>query len=523
MLVLRPPLATFSLSTTSTAYDNLTQFNLTGKTNHDTDNINVVNLAAGSSVTTTTTYLGALYEQIDKSDSPVTEYKNYIYAGKQRVAIYTTKSDASPSTTRYIHTDHLGSIDTITKEDGTVEESLSYDAFGKRRTATNWSVLGSLLAVMNTNRGFTGHEHLDDVGLIHMNGRVYDPTLGRFLSADPFVQLPKSTQGFNRYTYVNNNPLSYTDPSGFFLGKLFKAFRKGIKKLFKSKIFQAVVRIIAYAVSIITQQYWIAGLVDGAFAKINGASWGQAFKAGITTFASMYAIGEIGGQGWGIEAEIAGYGIVGGTQSEIMGGKFSDGFYASAFARFARPWVQGAASFTGRVIRSMVAGGAGAVFGGGKFKNGAVTGAFSYVITSKVYKSLVTNRNISRDQGNSDSVFTGEKIMVAGPASLPENSCGPGTVSCIANGTGGIGGYEDGGKLARYACINSGGTCSFVAPSNGEHVFGADGFRDTYYNGKFGTAATRVERFTVDPNSWWDRHIRFNSRFIDGLRNVQRK
>ncbi len=48
-----------------------------------------------------------------------------------------------------------------------------------------------------------------------MNGRVYDPEIGRFLSADPFVQYPESTQGYNRYTYVGNNPLSYVDPSGF--------------------------------------------------------------------------------------------------------------------------------------------------------------------------------------------------------------------------------------------------------------------------------------------------------------------
>ena len=51
-----------------------------------------------------------------------------------------------------------------------------------------------------------------------MNGRVYDPVLGRFLSADPFVPYPLSTQGFDRYTYTDNNPLSFTDPSGFFFG-----------------------------------------------------------------------------------------------------------------------------------------------------------------------------------------------------------------------------------------------------------------------------------------------------------------
>lgn len=67
-----------------------------------------------------------------------------------------------------------------------------------------------------TNRGFTGHEHLDAFGLIDMNGRVYDPVLGRFLSPDKFVQAPFLTQSFNRYSYCLNNPLKYTDPSGDF-------------------------------------------------------------------------------------------------------------------------------------------------------------------------------------------------------------------------------------------------------------------------------------------------------------------
>jgi RHS repeat-associated protein len=64
-------------------------------------------------------------------------------------------------------------------------------------------------------RGFTGHEMLDEIGLIHMNGRLYDPEIGRFLQADPIIQEPLNGQNYNRYGYVQNNPLSYTDPTGF--------------------------------------------------------------------------------------------------------------------------------------------------------------------------------------------------------------------------------------------------------------------------------------------------------------------
>jgi RHS repeat-associated protein len=64
------------------------------------------------------------------------------------------------------------------------------------------------------NRGYTGHEHLPAFGLVNMNARLYDPATGRFLSPDPYVQAPDFSQNFNRYSYVLNNPLIYSDPSG---------------------------------------------------------------------------------------------------------------------------------------------------------------------------------------------------------------------------------------------------------------------------------------------------------------------
>lgn len=64
-------------------------------------------------------------------------------------------------------------------------------------------------------RGYTGHEHLDGFGLINMNGWMYDPVIGRVLSPDAYVQAPGCTQSYNRYSYCMNNPLRYTDPSGY--------------------------------------------------------------------------------------------------------------------------------------------------------------------------------------------------------------------------------------------------------------------------------------------------------------------
>ena len=95
--------------------------------------------------------------------------------------------------------------------------SASNDVWGKR-LETNWN--GNEVSESQTQgnqRGYTDHEHLDGIGLIHMNGRVYDPKLARFISPDPYIQDPYNTQSFNRYSYVWNNPLRHTDPTGEFI------------------------------------------------------------------------------------------------------------------------------------------------------------------------------------------------------------------------------------------------------------------------------------------------------------------
>lgn len=94
-------------------------------------------------------------------------------------------------------------------------KNYSFNPWGMPRNAADWSesISGELFA----DRGFTGHEYLKDFNLINMNGRVYDPVLGRFLSPDPYVQMPGYPHNYNRYTYALNNPLIYTDPDGEFV------------------------------------------------------------------------------------------------------------------------------------------------------------------------------------------------------------------------------------------------------------------------------------------------------------------
>jgi RHS repeat-associated protein len=108
----------------------------------------------------------------------------------------------------------LGSLLLTTDDQGNPLHEQNFDAWGNQRDPNTWQPLPGAPQPSLGDRGYTFHEHLPQFALINMNGRVYDPVLGRFLSPDPYVQAPTNTQNYNRYSYVLNNPLKYTDPSG---------------------------------------------------------------------------------------------------------------------------------------------------------------------------------------------------------------------------------------------------------------------------------------------------------------------
>ena len=161
-------------------------------------------------------YAGGIYEEVTNHETGTTRKYHYIHAGSGMVAVFIAEEGASDHL-YYIHKDYLGSLLCLTDENGNEVQRYSFDAWGHRRNPTNWNQWQKDSTDYITNRGFTGHEHMDLFGLINMNGRVYDPNLGRFLSPDPYVQMPNNSQNFNRYSYVLNNPLVYTDPSGEFI------------------------------------------------------------------------------------------------------------------------------------------------------------------------------------------------------------------------------------------------------------------------------------------------------------------
>ncbi|MDR7123166.1 RHS repeat-associated protein [Rheinheimera soli] len=128
----------------------------------------------------------------------------------------------------YSHKDRLGSSVTFTDHNGQVTGRRHYDAFGKPRQVSgalmepahrpkqlNFTDFAGVSNAGITRRGFTDHRHLDEVELIHMNGRGYDYNLGRFLSVDPIIQSPGNSQSLNPYSYIMNNPLAGTDPTGY--------------------------------------------------------------------------------------------------------------------------------------------------------------------------------------------------------------------------------------------------------------------------------------------------------------------
>lgn len=159
-------------------------------------------------------YLGNVYEIDEKVGS--SKEKLYLGGGYYHSpAVYVKENGVWRL--NYICRDYLGNITHITDNSGKLLAEYSYDAWGRMRNPVNQNVyLPGSEPDLLLGRGYTGHEHLSVFGLINMNARLYDPVLGRFLSPDPFVQLPDNLRSLNRYGYGMCNPLCYVDENGEF-------------------------------------------------------------------------------------------------------------------------------------------------------------------------------------------------------------------------------------------------------------------------------------------------------------------
>lgn len=121
---------------------------------------------------------------------------------------------------RFYHKDNLGSLVIVTDASQAVLQRMAYDPWGRRRQSNGlevgWQYLNAQSATNTINRrGYTDQEQLDDLSLVHLNGRVYDPMTGRFTSPDPTIPDPFDLQSLNRASYVRNSPMDKVDPTGF--------------------------------------------------------------------------------------------------------------------------------------------------------------------------------------------------------------------------------------------------------------------------------------------------------------------
>lgn len=277
----------------------------------------------------------------------------------------------SPNGHHYLHRDYLGSILAVSNNSGEVIERAHFGAWGDETDVQYRSgVTTTKRSDSLTGRGFTGHEHFTEVGLIHMNGRMYDAQQGRFLSPDNHIQDPFNTQNFNRYGYVLNNPLSLTDPSGEF-------------------IFSAIIGAL------------IGVVVNGINNSINGQGffkgWGKAALFGAISGTVAFGIGEaalgikgtflstgIGSISNAAAFQFVAHGALGGFMTMAQGGKFGAGFlsggFGSAFGGKVGKWLTNARDlpkFIGTTIAGGISGGVGSRLAGGKFWDGFRNGAIS--------------------------------------------------------------------------------------------------------------------------------------------------
>lgn len=368
-----------------------------------------------------------------------TSLRHYLSVGGQSIGVLvSTGNVASGQVTlakvEYWHKDHLGSLVATTDHQGTVTARYAYDPFGKRRTSSGqYDEFGTLVvdwvstSNAGTDRGFTGHEHLDDIGLVHMNGRIFDPTLGIFLQADPFIQSPDDLQNYNRYGYCLNSPLTCTDPTGYFSWKMFRAYLAGFHvpdPAIRSYSAYKMTRMVAntewgytigsIAIGIVSGIYcnaWAAACNaagQAAWASFAGYSLGDSLKIGVIAGVTTYIYGQIGdaaqNYGWGDVTKVAAHAVAGCATAEASGGNCGSGALAGAFGKIATlagpsfvQSPQGWDQFLGAVVYQAVVGGTASVLGGGKFGNGAVTGAFAYLFNCGMHPGTCKSGQFSGD------------------------------------------------------------------------------------------------------------------------------
>ncbi len=381
---------------------------------------------------------GAMEENFTASGGSSKTVNDYVIADgrmiAQRSCTATAIACTSTVTLTYFVLDHLGSITVITDGGGAVIERLSYDAWGKRRNADGTALVCGALS-SSTIRGFTGQEMMDGACFINFNARVYDPSLGRFMSADPVTGTYYNLQILNRYSYVGNNPLSLTDPSGLcFLGCfwnniIFKAIAAVVVAILAPEVFATIGGILGWTTTSAALAAAVNGGLAGGLAGFITSGNLKGAALGVLQGALFAGAGvELkGAQGFAIlgsheAAAFVTHGLIGGLASSIGGGHFASGFLAGAIGSIG-PDPSGDQTFLQTAegaVEHGVLGGLGSMLGGGKFANGAITGAFAYAASSiaagdsveETYKQYVAKLEAAGIDPTNTSVPAGLKAEI---------------------------------------------------------------------------------------------------------------
>lgn len=312
----------------------------------DRQRVRQIARTAGSTVTTY--YIGPHFEvQLSGSNR---RYQSNIFVNGEAILSQVEQSNPLTFDAYFVHRDHQGSVDALSRFVGSGPQQIAprFDAFGKRRNA-DWTAdaTGARYAdAQFTRRGYTGHEHLDNIRLIHMNGRLQDPLLGVMLTPDPLLGILGNPQSLGRYAYVTNNPASLSDPGGFLFGKVGKFFKRAIRGF--GSLMQRTVRKYGREIVAAVAAYYTAGAVSEAYMAATpgaslatgdtlGAMAGGAVAGGVSTGDLRgIAVGAAGGAvfggmdaawggNWNAERVLAS-GVAGGALAEAGGGEFRQGF-----------------------------------------------------------------------------------------------------------------------------------------------------------------------------------------------------
>lgn len=335
------------------------------------------------------------------------------------------RSSITTQSTMYFHRDRLGSLRVISDEHGEVFDSFEFDEFGAR-------IETDLSRRYHTfSSGFAFQEYLDNLDLIHMNGRIYDPLVGRFLSPDPYLEFPHSAQGLNRFIYALNNPIRYVDPTGYGLiddllkdvvggalggvveivSPVFEEFGR-----FMNKHGRTVIPIVAGVLVSTINPVAGAAVMGFTSAAVHGASFEESLRAAAISAAVAYVMGGVSRhtRDWSSHSRFAAQGAAGGAMAKVRGGDFETGFFSAGITSLTPPLANhGDIDFHDLAVRATV-GGTVATIGGGKFENGATVAAFSYM-----FARLAAPKPAPMESGK--IYVTQRRVGKAGPVHLAIN------------------------------------------------------------------------------------------------------